>query len=190
MKKLFQILLISCVIIVAQSSNLYAADDLIYKFHTDIGQVSLANGKALLTGGVDNIPSGEPAVGYKIVRIVIPQGTRIDSLSINAGEPLLLSNNAGLEYAAGDTKIDRMAEIRPSELSAASYASDSLYPLIRAAVLYSGYWGNIAVADLAIYPLAYRPKSGRLELFNEIKITIKLSEISPELSSQDRKSVV
>jgi hypothetical protein len=182
MKKTYQIITITCVIFVALSFNLYATDDFIYTCRTDQAQISVANGSALLLGGELNSAPGAPKVGYRIVRVILPTNTKLDSIETITGEPLVLSNNISLDFSGGDTKADRQPNLQVIQADPVIYSSDSLYPMSRAKVLYSGYWGNIAVADLAIYPLAYRPQSGKLELFEDIQVRIKLSEIAPELS--------
>jgi hypothetical protein len=184
MSKLVKTFLISALMLPAFSSDLYARDDFSYTIRTTDAQITLANGAAKINGGEESFVPGAPQVGYKVIRVILPGGTEIESLSIETNKPILVTTNLYLDFTRGDIKTDMSPNVQATAPNPEIYSSDFPYPSERAILLSSGYWGNIHLADIAVYPLAYRAKSRQLELFSEIQLIFKLRPISPELSAR------
>jgi hypothetical protein len=184
MPKLMKIFFIITIISSAYLTNLYASDDFNYTIQTTANQASFVDGKASISGGEENAVIGRPQVGYKIVRVILPQGTTLDSITTESSEPKILASGMHLDISRGDININVESSVQNLAVDSQTFSSDSAYPTARAKVLYSGYWGNIHLADLAVYPLAYWAQPGNLELFDKIRVTFKLSQINPELESR------
>ncbi len=161
-----------------------ASEDFIYVCKTDFGRVNISNGALSIEGGEENMIPGAPKVGYKIIRIILPPGTRADSMLTEAGQPIILARGVRLDFARGDIRTDMQPSAQITLPSKEIYQSDKLYPAKRAELLYSGHWGGNHIADVAVYPLAYRAKSGQVELFEEIGLRFKLSDYSDRLNSR------
>ena len=184
MSDLVKTILVSAIMILALSSNLLATDDFSYTIKTLSDQIALVDGAAKVIDGEESNVPGAPQVGYKIVRIILPSGTEIECLNAATAEPALISDNYQLEFSRGDIKTDMSSSAQAKAPNPDIYSSDLPYPSERAMLLSSGYWGNIHLADVAIYPLAYKAKSGQLILFDEIKLIFKLRPINPALSAR------
>jgi hypothetical protein len=156
----------------------WASQNYSYTFKIDGDNVIIADGAATIINGEENIQPGTPQVGYEVIRLVLPSNTRLDSLLVETNQPVIIAHNLRLDLTKGDIKNDVHPFAQEIHPDTAIYFSNLPYPSYRAQILYSGYWGNIHLADVAVYPLAYRTKSGSLELFDEIRLTFKLSELS------------
>ncbi len=161
----------------------YADDDFVFFVFTDRNDINLLNGKVLVADGEILAVPGGPQLGLKNVRVVLPAGFKLKGITIESGEALELADKLQIDFTPGDIKTGRWSSEAATTPDLAIYDSDKPYPAERAEVIGSGYWSSIHLADLAIYPVAYRPLSGKLLFYPEIKIRFHLRELEAGAAS-------
>ncbi len=140
---------------------------------TEQSDIRISSDEVTLPGGaMHNIP-GAPAIQHKNVKLSLPPGTRIDGFAVETSNPKVIWLGE-VGFIHGDLKTGDFRQDTVSTPDQRIYNSNNIYPQARVEILNSGYWGDIHVADLAVYPAAYRPLSGQLILYREITIRFNL----------------
>ena len=133
-----------------------------------------ADGLARLTvHGLSSISApGEPDLPVRLIRFVIPPDSRVQDVTITLLTEQELPGAhrvapAMLETPIGETPIAVAPDPR-------IYGSDALYPPSRVRYLGDGFLGGYRIASVAVYPLQYAPRSGRLVLAPDIAVELAL----------------
>ncbi len=155
-------------------SSVLAGDlDYSYTVITERNSVHPTSEKVTITDGHILADPGAPALGYKTVKLSLPPGTKITDIEIETSQPEIIRMGY-IGFSRGDLKTGNYVQDTTSFPDPVIYNSDDTYPETRVEILNSGYWGDIHVADLAVYPLAYKPLSNQLLLYREITIRFNL----------------
>ncbi|MEE9553771.1 MAG: C25 family cysteine peptidase [candidate division Zixibacteria bacterium] len=167
-------------LIIAFLASLYACSpalagelDYSYTVITERNSVHPTSEKVTITDGDILSNPGAPALGYKTVKLSLPPGTKVTDLEVEVSQPEIIRMGY-IGFARGDLKTGNYYQDTTSFPDALIYDSDDTYPETRVKLLNSGYWGDIHIADIAVYPLAYKPLSSQLLLYREITIRFNL----------------
>jgi hypothetical protein len=118
-----------------------------------------------------NVP-GEPALPVTYLQFVIPSDSRVDDVSFSAEEMDLPGTHrvlpAQVEAPLGETAAW-------TDEDPGIYGSDEPFPPARIEYLGDGYLGGYRIASVAVYPLQYLPRSGRLSLATDISVELVLA---------------
>jgi hypothetical protein len=173
MKFSFNSLIMTLMALLLMVIKASSADDYIFRVETDREAIDISNGGVRVENGHFPTAPGVPALGYKTVQLVLPQNTRISKITVEKSEPQLLWTGQ-LDFIRGDLKTGNYEPDTAAFPSQAIYGSDRLYPEKNVEILNEGNWGDIHVVDLAVYPVSYRPLSGRVLFSPEIMIRFEL----------------
>lgn len=138
----------------------------------------------LVTGTVDHdhvsmsgLPSygapGEPVLPFKLVRMLIPQGKEVESISIIPGNRTRLTGKLNIEYGKTllPTSVDNIVEDKANETI---YTSGDPFP----GKLYSQestqYMRGYGIFLLKLYPVEYLPKTGELYYYQEMVLNVNM----------------
>ena len=168
------------------------AGDLQYSYTvtTERSDVQVTLGKVTLTGGqIQNNP-GAPVIEHKNVKITLPPNTKVTGISVETSNPQTIWLGE-IDFIRGDIKTGDFPQDTAWFRNLRIYGINKIYPEIRAEILNSGYWGNIHIADLAVYPIAYKPVTRELILYREITIHVNLEPSTSNnglIASSDRNA--
>ena len=114
---------------------------------------------------------GKPALPVRYLQFVIPPDARVQDVTFGLDEVELPGVHrvfpAQVEVPAGETP-------QWTDEDQAVYGSDEPFPPVRAEFLGDGYLGGYHIATVAVYPLQYLPRSGRLFLATDIDVDLVL----------------
>jgi hypothetical protein len=156
---------------------LYASDEYVYAVRTDMSSISIVDNAVNIEGGFMISDPGAPKIGYRVVKLVLPQGKSISSFSVETAEPKLMGM-AGLDYVVGDLKTGNYPADTASMPNPEIFSSNRLFPQNRVEILTEGNWGGISLVSLAIYPVGYRPQSGKILFYPEITVKFQLEQMA------------
>jgi hypothetical protein len=127
-----------------------------------------------LKNGEDIGEIGKPDLPLKLVHLLIPNDSEVESLIIIGKSYKIMDGEYLVSPAQPDEKTDgTMGGIWvPPDLEI--YNSDSLYPGKFAEIVESGSLAGNRIVTLALYPLQYRPKSKELFLCTDLDLELKL----------------
>jgi hypothetical protein len=98
------IFLFSVILMMTLAYNpLLASDEYVYAVRTDINSISIVDNGINIEDGFMISEPGAPKISYRVVKLVLPQGKSISSISIETAEPILMGT-ANLDYVVGDLK--------------------------------------------------------------------------------------
>lgn len=152
----------------ANAGELYS-----YTVSTDMREIDIASEEISINDGVMQSTPGVPALGYKIVKLALPSGTRIAGFSVETSDPQVIWAGE-LDFIRGDIKTGNYPQDTAFVPNVLIYESNDAFPGQRAEILSSGNWGTIHLVDLAVYPIAYKPLSGNVLLYPEIIVHFDL----------------
>ena len=116
---------------------------------------------------------GAPSLPVEVVRFVIPGDARVDGVVVTGlGEEELPGT---WRIVPAQVEVPIGEEAPWTDPDPAIYGSDAPYPESRVVYLGDGYLGGYHIASVAIYPLQYRPSSGRVTLATEVSLELSLS---------------
>ncbi|MEA3409121.1 MAG: C25 family cysteine peptidase, partial [Candidatus Eisenbacteria bacterium] len=114
---------------------------------------------------------GAPALPVEYLRFVIPSDARVANLVVSV-EELELSGDYRVAPAQPEVPIGETPQWVGEDASI--YGSDEPYPAVRVEYLGDGFLGGFRIASVAVYPLQYSPRSGRLVLATDISVEFEL----------------
>jgi len=117
---------------------------------------------------------GKPDLPLKLVHLLIPNDSEVESLIILSKSCKVIEGEYLLFPAQPDEKTDGTIEVTWVCPDSQIYSSDSLYPGKPGEIVESGYLGGNKVVTVALYPLQYRPKSKKLFLYADLDLQLKL----------------
>ncbi len=146
-----------------------------YIIETDGSTIDLSNGQATIAQGELNLVPGAPSIGYKIVKIVLPPETDVDGITVELGLPQSIGQGYNIDYVKGDQRTDLDGPDTADAPDMQIYGKDEIYPNTRVEILSSGYWGDIHLASIAVYPVAFKPLSREIIFYPRIMVHFNLS---------------
>jgi len=114
---------------------------------------------------------GAPALPVRYLRFVIPSDARVADLVVSIEE---LELQGSYRVAPAQPEVPIGEAPRWVDEDASIYGSDTLYPAVRVEYLGDGFLGGYRIASVAVYPLQYLPRSGRLVLATDISVELEL----------------
>lgn len=155
-----------------------AEDKFQYKVTTDLSEFSIENtdrgAKYELEDGYFVEIEGAPEIPHKIIRLALPENTKISSISAIGSNINRLARGVDYVWFEGDIKTGIFEQYTPAPKDLAIYMSDEAFPGKYAELLNEGMFGPQHLATIAVYPLQYSPARGELILIGEIEIQINL----------------
>ncbi len=128
--------------------------------------------------------AGEPALPVRVLHFVIPNDVTVDGVDVSFVE----------EEIAGAHRIAPMQPEVPMGEAAAPwvdpdptiYGGEGFFPANRAMYMGDGYMAGYRIASVAVYPLQYEPRSGRLILARGIDVTLSFAPAADRSLPQRR----
>ena len=114
---------------------------------------------------------GAPALPVEYLRFVIPSDARVADLVVSIEE---LELPGSYRVAPAQPEVPVGETPRWVAEDASIYQSDRPYPAVRVEYLGDGFLGGFRIATVAIHPLQYTPRSGRLVLATNISVELEL----------------
>jgi hypothetical protein len=109
---------------------------------------------------------GKPMISVDLINLIIPQGQKADSVRVKINSFYTLSGS--YEIKASPDPLDPSKS--PIDLSI--YNSKDPYPGIRAKIIRTGSFGGNRIVQIAVYPMDYFPKEGKIVLFTDLTIEL------------------
>lgn len=176
MSKISLIAIIIIAFIFNAGQSVAGEDEYVYTVRTESNSVIIRDGAVNIQGGETMTIPGAPKIGYRILKLALPQGKTVSSLSVECGDTLILGS-AALGYVVGDLKTGDYPADTASAPDPAIFGADDIYPGTRAEIISKGAWGGIDMVNLAVYPAGYKPLSGKVLLFPEITVRLHLADM-------------
>lgn len=114
------------------------------------------------------LEEGKPQVPKVSVLLAIPQGA---SCSYQVVRRETRSYQVGRVYPQQPPLVDGKAP-GPLVINRAFYEQDGRYPENDVAIINTGIWRDLSVANLQVYPIKVNPKTGELELVTRIRVQV------------------
>ncbi|MCI0452410.1 MAG: C25 family cysteine peptidase, partial [Candidatus Latescibacteria bacterium] len=117
---------------------------------------------------------GWPELPYRVVRVLLPQGTTAGDLVVGATEPRRIATRVrpflAEPFLTGEGGIARPAS---------AYSGERVFPDARARLLGVGYLHGFAIASFAVYPFELR--DGELFVFDrvDVRVATRAAEAAP-----------
>ncbi len=125
---------------------------------------------------------GKPDLPLKLVHLLIPNDSEVESLIILSSFYKILEGKYLIHPAQPDEKTDGKSEKTWVPPDSETYNSDSPYPGKLGEIVESGYLAGNHIVTMALYPLQYRPKSKKLFFYTDLNLQVRLKN-SAEVSS-------
>ncbi|MFH1688871.1 MAG: C25 family cysteine peptidase [Candidatus Eisenbacteria bacterium] len=130
---------------------------------------------------------GKPELPVSVLRFVVPSDMRVEDVTISYLVEEELPGVHRILPAQPQVPIgETPAWAGPDR---AIYESDELYPPNRVEYLGDGYLGGYRIASVAIYPLRYAPRSGRLVLASDVSVKLELVPAANRAHPRGRMTV-
>ena len=117
---------------------------------------------------------GEPNVPAVIVTVALPKGTKIASVDVSYGEPVVLPGTHRVMPLQEPTPVSA-GESRPTPADAAVYSSLEPFPGKLAYSFESGNMGGYGVGSVVLAPVQYVPATGKLTVYPVIDFKLNLT---------------
>ncbi len=120
---------------------------------------------------------GQPALPARGTTILLPFGTELSSVEIDAGERVALGSGFLVEPVAQPVPLSVPPAERPlPQPDPVVYASDQPYPGARHFEIGVQYFRGIPMLVLRLQPVEYVPATGELFYFPRLSVTVRTSE--------------
>lgn len=121
---------------------------------------------------------GKPSLPVKYIKLIIPSDQDAFKITLNNAEKETLSEYYKIYPAQPDIpSAEDYIEPEFVKPDPEIYESDNPWPDETVKIIHQGYLdGSNHILTLAIYPLRYYPKSGRLEFLSEIDFVIEMEK--------------
>jgi hypothetical protein len=129
--------------------------------------------KVALTGCASITDVGKPELPVKVLRFVVPQDMRVEDVTFSFLSETELPGTHRILPAQKQVPTGEVPEWTAPDSEI--YGSDDLFPASRVEYLGDGYLGGYRIASVAVYPLQYAPRSGRLFLASDISVQLELA---------------
>jgi hypothetical protein len=155
------------------SGSVLAGDDYTYVVRTDPNSIRIDDGSVSVDNGFHSLTPGAPSIDYRIIKLALPPGMAVSGYAIEIAEPIVICS-ARLDFVVGDIKTGDYPVDTASAPDPAIFNSDDIFPHKRIEILERGNWGEANLISLAVYPVGYRPLSGKVLLYPEITVKFHL----------------
>jgi parallel beta-helix repeat protein len=199
-KKSVSLLLATCLLLtcfsfvamqaVAQGSN---EIQLTFEFSTPTITKGLSYDSVTMSDLSEDGAPGEPILPFRMVKVLMPQGTGVQSIDVSVGRSVMLEGAYYVDYGKTPMPIDSNDTVtdQPDD---AIYASTDPFPNALFSDAQEQFIRGYKVLTLKLNPVQYIPKTGELSYFESMTVTItfeETSEISPMFRGlpQDRELV-
>ncbi|MCK4410414.1 MAG: hypothetical protein KAW67_10020, partial [Candidatus Eisenbacteria sp.] len=116
---------------------------------------------------------GMPELPVRVLRFVVPSDMRVEDVTISHLVEEELPGVHRVLPAQPEVPIGETAVWADPDRSV--YESDEFYPRNRVEYLGDGYMGGYHIVSVAVYPLQYSPRSGRLILASDVSVALELA---------------
>jgi hypothetical protein len=179
----------------------YSEDDLIFETYGNYDIILLPDCELSET-------AGEPAIPYKIVNIILPDGFELqpNSISIEFLGEIFIPGNYNIlpaqaprpvsSYIPEQSKAEEITRANEFEKEDNIYNSFDFYPIEGFEVLEKTSYQGVQLGHIKIYPIRYWPIDRSAVLFTKINVKIALIEdisaqiLEPEFDDQYLRSIV
>jgi len=179
MKRNFAIPVFTLLVLMIATSAVIAQPQYAYEISTERNSIVISSEEISLTDGEIIAVPGAPAIGYKIVKLALPENTRISGYTVETANPQTIWSG-NLDFFTGDIKTGNYPQEIADQPDPAIYGSDEEYPNQRVQILDSGNWGGISLVDLAVYPVSYKPLSQIALYYPQITVHFQLQAAYPQ----------
>jgi hypothetical protein len=115
---------------------------------------------------------GKPELPVRVLRFVIPSDMRVDGVTVSR---LVEEELPGVHrIKPAQMQVPTGEQAVWSDPDPSVYQSDALFPASRVEYLGDGYLGGYRIASVAVHPLQYAPKSGRLVMATDVSFELDL----------------
>jgi len=120
---------------------------------------------------------GEPILPFKTVKLLIPQGKELQSINITHSNRKTLEGKFNLEYGKTPLPISSSTPFvdQPNQ---EIYSSTTPFPGVLLSQVSEQYLRGYKILLLTLHPVQYIPKTGELFYFQNVTVTINLTETS------------
>ncbi len=112
--------------------------------------------------------AGEPALPVRVLHFVIPNDVTVDGVDVSFVEEEIAGLTGSRPCSPRCRWVRRPR--RGSNPIPAIYEGEGVFPAERAVYMGDGYMAGYRIASVAVYPLQYEPRSGRLILARGIDV--------------------
>jgi hypothetical protein len=116
---------------------------------------------------------GEPELPVRVLRFVIPSDMGVDDVVISSIEEEELVGT--YRVAPAQVEVPMGESSTWTEPDRTIYEGDVVFPQSRVRFLGEGNLGGYRIASVAVYPITYAPRSGRLTIATELEIGLTLT---------------
>jgi hypothetical protein len=179
-KHLAAAIIVSSIILVSQAFCAQQSQSPAYPVdvQTDALRVEKVDGYDLVTLPGCDLTSkvGEPQLPVKYVTVALPQGMQAVGVDVTYSGARELYQNFYIKPGERPIPISYSGRLPAQTLvpDRAVYSSGSAYPGELAVLLGNGSLSGHPLADVAVYPVQYVPRTGRLTVYEDIEITLVL----------------
>jgi len=136
----------------------------------------LFNGKVWTELELGNAPvssvPGSPVLPVVPVRLILPQGMTVDSVSVVPGKKQALKGTFNIRPGQKPFPLMPGMKEEPVPPDPAVYGSDEPYPGKRFTVGSVQYRRGVSILHINIYPVEYRPKSGKVSVYTSLGLRV------------------
>ncbi len=126
-----------------------------------------------------------PALPYRVVSVLLPQGEEVSSYRIDVLDRVSAAPPKPLALFSGSYRDD--GEKLGIELDKASGGEvDAVFPAWRVRHLGTGFYRGYRLAQFAVYPIRYDMKSGGLTIENSVRLTVETTPAAAASGTADR----
>ncbi|MDH3216967.1 MAG: C25 family cysteine peptidase, partial [Candidatus Krumholzibacteria bacterium] len=118
---------------------------------------------------------GLPALPYRVVNILLPQGEQVGSYEFVPGDEVTIRR--GVEFRLASPMIAEDGRLGRDPQMAGGIDNSRVYPQVHGRYLGTGYLHGRAVASFAVFPL--RAKGGDLRLTETIHLNVATEPLAP-----------
>ncbi len=138
--------------------------------------------------------AGAPQIPYRVVRYVLPFDRKVDSVRIDS----LSSQTLGEAYRIYPVQpVHSLNEPPPAFVppDTAIYTTSVPYPDVRVEIAGHVYDKGYHIVTLHVYPLAYTPSTGQLQVYTSIGFTLQLTAndapgVRPRFQSESMRHLI
>ncbi len=131
--------------------------------------------------------AGRPVVPAIPCWVMLPQGHSLKDVKVKLGEREELPGRFVLEHGTKHYRLSDPGPIEPADPDAAIYGSDDVYPAVRHEVKGVHVKQGVRYVCVVLYPLEYRPASGRVAYYRSVAIGVS-SAADPAAATDTRFS--
>lgn len=141
---------------------------------------------------IDSLKIGEPMMPVKTIRILLPTGTEINSISVNSVKEEKIEgtyNIYPIQHPCYTGEKQQRNFINPKK---GIYESSEKYPGKTVEFKYENYFREFHIVEILIYPIQFKPAQKELILYKRIDFEIEFSpsskfELPPRLRQNEKK---